>query len=830
MVSSPLPSQPPKPASGGGPTIRLNLSAAAAAAAASNRPVAAGTAAAPPLQQQQQQPASKRRRYTPVALPQSSYTASAWECSALHQCTRMHFYLHQTTSGDSGGQWYCRAQSSLYLTVEDNDALSSLSSSSSTIFPMALHLRGSCHVTNVQVECLAPPPLAGCKQQQKQKQQLPSLQPLRTSYHHADPLQHVLIKPATSYTEDDIAQAAAVAAAAAAANKQSQQQADERDYRFDADAQSSRGAAGMTTGLRAASIASNMGELRVSCEMPSSFDSIPKKQQQQEEEDADSSTLLELAQAAWKAELKSFGAEDGRMARMLCQELQERSTARREARIALVTTRLAQASCGQNSNSSSSSADNSNSNAKPANRAFKVTVKYNIPLHHSPIVHLAGLHALTTEQNPHVYTTAGVFGDHEGPRSWLPCLDSAASKHRATHEIAIHVTAPLRQGISCLGLGQDFGCQQAVIHDHVIALATWKDDRTNIEQQQQQQAQLELGADHVEFLRQTVASTTAQAWQQQHQHQQSQAHVIPFESNGTTTSLDAVQVTSIWCSNTWKPVPARSLGFAIGPFKVLEDTEYFGPSALINDVDGNNNDDDEEEEKSMEERLRELWDVLRKNGEGIRQAYFAPIFERKFLHANASTVLMPDTEILLSPLTASQVEEAEGIDKTILYSTVGVSHRAMSLMRDVLALPSYRTSSYTQIWIPNAVHGGCSSGALHSCPEVLVNPFLGGAIMDSRLLPPMGSRLPFHQGGRVLQFLQARSAIRGWITAAVPLGGRDDVGMGYIHSLIESFVMSMYERGHGAWGEGTFISEFLQRNCLFWKICMKLTACVCDDM
>ena len=76
--------------------------------------------------------------------------------------------------------------------------------------------------------------------------------------------------------------------------------------------------------------------------------------------------------------------------------------------------------------------------------------------------------------------------------------------------------------------------------------------------------------------------------------------------------------------------------------------------------------------------------------------------------------------------------------------------------------------------------------------------------MDSRLLPPTGSRLPFYQGGRVLQFLQARNVVRGWITATLPLGGRDDVGMGYLLFLVESLIMSLYERGHGAQGQGKF--------------------------
>jgi hypothetical protein len=86
---------------------------------------------------------------------------------------------------------------------------------------------------------------------------------------------------------------------------------------------------------------------------------------------------------------------------------------------------------------------------------------------------------------------------------------------------------------------------------------------------------------------------------------------------------------------------------------------------------------------------------------------------------------------------------------------------------------------------------------------VINNPFLGGAVFDSRQLPPVDSRLPFYQGGRALQFLQARCAIRGWIVAALPLGGNDDVGNGYLLTLIESFIMSLYERGHGGQGEGT---------------------------
>lgn len=201
------------------------------------------------------------------------------------------------------------------------------------------------------------------------------------------------------------------------------------------------------------------------------------------------------------------------------------------------------------------------------------------------------------------------------------------------------------------------------------------------------------------------------------------------------------------------------------------------------------------------------------------KVYFAPLFERKFIHtANVDsrenqsgqaevTLLLPNSEIRLTALSPRQKEISTMLDGVLKFATAGVVHRALSLMRDVLALPTYRTASYTQIWLPDVVHGGVTSGALHNCPECLTNSFLGGAILDSRLLPPVNARLPFYHGGRVLQFLQARCAIRGWTIAALPIGGNDDVGAGYLHIFVESFIMSIYERGHGGFGEGTLCRD-----------------------
>jgi hypothetical protein len=185
------------------------------------------------------------------------------------------------------------------------------------------------------------------------------------------------------------------------------------------------------------------------------------------------------------------------------------------------------------------------------------------------------------------------------------------------------------------------------------------------------------------------------------------------------------------------------------------------------------------------------------------QYYFAPTFARKYIHAQASTSFLPNTDFQFSPLTPRQKDVMAGLDQSVILATAGVANRALSFMKEILALPVFRTVAYSQVWIPGAVHGGSTSGCLNGCPEVSLNPFLGGAIMDSRLLPPVGHRLPFYYGGRALQFLQARSAVRGWIISAIPLGGQDDVGQGYIHTLFESQIMSLYERGHAAHGEGT---------------------------
>jgi hypothetical protein len=541
-----------------------------------------------------------------------------------------------------------------------------------------------------------------------------SLVSVPVSHQHADPLAHVLIKPPESYEEGE-------------------------EPRYDADSQCSRGAVGMTLGLRAASIASHMGELRISTET------------------TPAPVSKENAMNCWMQDLRGSPQKDNAVAQQLIEKIHGRSTAAREARIRLVAKKLAE-TC--------------DSKKAPNQKAMKVTIVFEVAL--DKMSHLGGIHS-SHGPTPHVYTTAGVFGDHEGPRSWIPCLDSASSKHRASHELVFKVTAPVREGLFAVGCGEDFGVSKTLLHDLMIPTI----------------AAEQLGESHVQMVNEIVKRSLSQSAQQSQDGPS--PHVIPLDPS----SIDSVFATNVWVTQIWAPTPTRSLGFAVGPFKVLEDPEYFSEEV----------DDDDDDESSGEDGSdqRDFVEAARNNGEGIRQVYFAPLYERKYIHMDADMTLLENTTFELPRIGPPFLQMSRDIDQTVLASTVGVPLRALSLLRDVLALPTYRTTSYTQIWIPNAVHGGSTSGALHSCPEVLVNPFLGGSIMDARLLPPVGCRLPYYNGGRVLQMLQARCAVRGWITAALPLGECDDVGFGYIHTLVESFLTSIYERGHGAYGEGMLI-------------------------
>lgn len=462
--------------------------------------------------------------------------------------------------------------------------------------------------------------------------------------------------------------------------------------------------------------------------------------------------------------------------------------------------------------------------------------------HVSCMTHLGGIHFCAPERDdttttPHVYTTSGIMGDHEGTRCWVPTIDSASSKHRATHELTVRVTADAREGLWPVGCGEHYGVTKTFVH----AIPTTRgmggvhvrndDDedgdgdgpdsrRDNVVMKESNEIPMEgemcrvLGRKCVNY----IASVFSDFYPRNDcvTPVNGQVHVIPPENDIDLhhAAMKYELATSTWTSSIWSPCPSRSLGFAIGPFNVLYDPEYYSRE------DRDDDDEDEEEEDETraavgggqrdgqveeedEEEPPTVKETAETEGEGIRQVYFAMREERPFIHANVEVIGIDGSiYVRYSPPREFDVELKKHIVQSVIGSTAGVVNRALSLMRDILSLPSYRTKSYTQIWIPDAVDGGLSCGTLHSCPEISCNCFLGGAILDSKLLHPIGYRLPFYAGGRVLQFAQARCAVRGWIISALPLGGSDDVGHGYIHTLIEKFIMSLYERAHGAYGEG----------------------------
>ena len=680
---------------------------------------------------------SKKRRFEPPpASAAPNNTAQVGDLRLLHQKSDLAFYLHRQQPSNKSNlsydlpkaTWYANATTNLYV-------LGAVDNAQNPQSQFALHLRGSCHVSAVDVETISTDPSK------------PELVKQKTVFQHFDPLERVLLKPATSCTMDDVVQRA-------------------KKRRHEADSQSTRGATGMTNAIRAASIGSNLGELRI-------ISSTGLAQDEKDQGSADS--LKKSRKNCWKSDIASI-YDSGNVVSRLAEQIEARTGWRKNSRIDSVAGMLAMHS----------------------DRAAKITVRYTICLGSSDdedssssvIRHLGGIHAITTNQTPHIYTTAGIYGDHEGPRSWLPTTDSASSAHRASHDMTIRTTAPMKDGISVVGFGENFGVQESLLHD---GLTVTERGQAMVEETS---LTTELGKNHVKWLRSTFSACRER--NNQGSIPSDFPHIIPPEGqNENITSIDSILATSVWKSYSLLPISPRSQGFAIGPFRILDDPEYL--NSLVEDEARSSGEEDDEDQEGTPDPIL----VARENGEGIRQAYFAPVFARKFIHATTSNMsLLPDTKFELTPLTKRQTALLEDLDKSVLTSTVGVPHRALSLMRDILALPVFPTVSYTQIWIPEAVHGGVTSGSLHCCPEVLNNPFLGGAIMDARLLPPINHRLPYYQGGRILQFLQARCAIRGWIISAVPLGGFDDVGNGYIHTLIESLIMSLYARGHGAHGEG----------------------------
>lgn len=762
------------------PSLRLNLSAAVAAAAASNNSSsnnnqsAAASASGPPP------PLKKKARTTfkpptdTTSIPPISTNPA--QLQLLHQRIQLSFAYHQHA-------WYGVGETTLYLIdqaappaglVPPAGAAGATATAGGTMRQLALHGRGLLEIQSVSVHT---PMATTTESAAKEEGEEDPWKSCPASCFHADPLQNVLVQPASTFGIAD-------------------EENEEEPLRCQADTQCTRAAVGMTNGLRAASIASHFGEIRINYDpsgaaAASSTSSTTPTNNNNNNNEAVSSTTTTATTARlknlWLADLQRLPY--GQVHRTV-QEKQNHREGVRQKRFLHVSQRLATPPKGS--------------------VALKVHLRFTYKLDPGQAVqHFGGIHAVTAlasngRGTPHMYTTSGTFGDGQGPRTWVPTLDSAAVVHRASRECIIFTTGPAAAALQCLGAGETFGTSLAYGHE---SMASCKHHPTNENLSKEasspetdREARLSdlkqlLGESHVRFLQGLPIKTATRS---------GGPDVIPPER----LSWSVLQVTQVFSSACWAPVPARSWGWAIGPFGIVEDPEYF--QRVLQQAQEEEEDDDGdllgdmEGAKSKEERLAELMAKVRKAGEGIWQAYFLPKYARVHVYTKkADWTLLKNPTFRLKALTRRQKDDAQSWEDIVTRATVGVPHRALSLTRDVLALPTYRTVSYIQIWIPNAIDGGCTSGSLADCPEVSVNPFLGGAIADARLLPPPQARLPYATGGgRVLQYIQARAAIRGWVRAALPLGGDDDVGFGYLHHLVEVLLFSLYERGHGGYGEG----------------------------
>jgi len=209
--------------------------------------------------------------------------------------------------------------------------------------------------------------------------------------------------------------------------------------------------------------------------------------------------------------------------------------------------------------------------------------------------------------------------------------------------MTIRVTAPMDEGLSVVGFGEDFGVRETLLHDRLEIHST----QTIVDIDRLEK---EVGQDHVKWLRDTCLRCIER--DAGTDNATGAPHIIPPENNIKITSINSILATSVWNSCSWLPISPRSQGFAIGPFRYIEDPEYL--NSLVEDEAGTSSDDedDDEDQKDTVDPIH----AARENGEGIRQAYFAPIFSRKFIHSTTSNVtLLPETRFDLTPLTKRQL-------------------------------------------------------------------------------------------------------------------------------------------------------------------------------
>lgn len=789
----------------------------------SNRPSSSGgtnnTPRTPKDDASTKQKSAKETRQLPKYKPRSmnpdvSFSTTD-EVFIHHQRSSLHFIYNHINK-----TWNYSGETTMYLShvpdVSEQEKANHANKNipSTHVREIAFHMRGGdkMKITNATVYI----PLPEANKTESSGSNI-ALTAMRADVVHHDPLSKVLTKPAGTFTSEEFS----------TVNEMST-----KKRRYEADTQCVRGGQGMMDAMRCASVASNFGEGRARFVCPSSKVASDK-------------VLFEL----WRNDLENgykdmeqdsetddhIDLVDGSLQKEIFQQDYERGGDRRKKRLDLIAGQMIKdtlvnkntASAVKKTNPSdesknaSSQAPPSKSNSSALHSAVgvKLVIQFEMQGLESN-VHLGGIHfnAPTDSEiatTPHVYTSTGIIGDHEGTRSWIPTIDSASSKHRSSHELSVRVTSDCKEGLWAAGCGEHFGVSKTVLHippkqKNDLIDSTNAANENLVPSAQDEKLEKEtlrvLGQKCVDYISKTFGTTPTTTNQDGNDIiAEERVHIIPpdhevLNSSSLSTSRSLLS-TSTWSTSIWSPCPSRSLGFAIGPFSILYDPEYYGKDD--DDDDENEEEDDDEEGEEDDEEYATITETAEKCGEGIRQLYFALKSDRPFIHSNSQIIGADEIIDRNSIINGSvDIDLRRKLIVSITGSTAGVPNRSLSLMRDILSLPSYRTLAYTQIWIPNAVGGGVSSGALNECPEISCNCFLGGAILDSKLLHPIGFRMPFFKGGRALQFAQARCAVRGWVTAALSLGGIDDVSNSYLHKVIENFIMSLYERAHGSCGQG----------------------------
>ena len=409
--------------------------------------------------------------------------------------------------------------------------------------------------------------------------------------------------------------------------------------------------------------------------------------------------VLAAATRCWEADLAAPDGADGAAAgetpagtllRRTNRDLRRhRCQARRTSRLAWLAATLGRAtSCGEPTGSHTADGEKGQEEKSeeegrwPLSPAMKIVVRFSLDGLPAARRHRGGLHLLAPRAaalcgpaerrhpalaTPHVYTVSATHGDHQGVRSWLPTLDSASPRHRATHELSVVVTAAWGEGLWPCGCGEDFGGNARAGHpllgrerradafggappprgeEEGAAAGDGDPRRRGAEEAERVWAAADarvegaLGRGHARFAGDFFYSTGDRASRRDARHGGGEEPPPPAADDEALLSVQLpalallhrapAYVTALFSSFVHTPCPSRSLGFVVGPFAPpLYDPEYFRADGDDEAPDGDARGEGGEGGEGGNPGLRE---TARRSGEGIRQLYFAPAVDRPWIH------------------------------------------------------------------------------------------------------------------------------------------------------------------------------------------------------